>query len=234
MGNPTCEVSTYVGGLSCCGNGVFLLDADQDVPPFVDAQYFKFRFYYTKYDPTQQELLYHVEWSQNGCNSGSSGPTPYGCSHIEFDVPQGTNSSLGPDIAVFTSHFPGKGFMATSCTPTMSQCMDISKVGPGGIKLLMAVTHCHTPNCLKQELWNDDTGELICAVQPVQGANDTVFNEIGYVFTPPCTWGSAAEGFLVPPVIKMDSNLRMVSYYNSTYGHPGQMGIWQMKAAFNN
>ena len=27
---------TYVGGIQCCGHGMILLDADQEVPPAVD------------------------------------------------------------------------------------------------------------------------------------------------------------------------------------------------------
>ena len=37
--NPTCKASTYVGGLSCCGNGAYLLDADQE-PPALLTTYF--------------------------------------------------------------------------------------------------------------------------------------------------------------------------------------------------
>merc|ERR1712196_243071 len=32
--NPTCDVSTYVGGMACCRHGTFLLDADQEVPDY--------------------------------------------------------------------------------------------------------------------------------------------------------------------------------------------------------
>jgi len=44
--NPTCQVSTYVGGLACCRHGTFLLDAEQAVPEYVDRTFFRFRFYY--------------------------------------------------------------------------------------------------------------------------------------------------------------------------------------------
>ena len=63
------------------------------------------------------------------------------------------------------------------------------------------------------------------------GSSEKVFDEAGYLFTPPCLWGAAADGLLAPPVLKKDTTLQMLTYFNSTYGHPGQMGIWQMKAA---
>jgi len=230
--NPTCQVSSYVGGLACCINHVLLLDADQTPPPFVDEIFFRFRFYFQDHDPTVHQIIHHVEWSQNGCDSGAGGPNPMGCRHIEFDVVKGVGSSVGPDVQVFQSTFPAKGMLETSCKPADGQCMDGSKVGPGGIKLILAATHCHAPNCLRQELINVDTGEAICNTVPITGQSENVFNELGYLYAPPCTWGSKEEGFFPPPVIHMDTNLKMLTYFNSTYGHPGQMGIWQMKAAY--
>jgi hypothetical protein len=231
--NPTCQVSSYVGGLSCCVNHEFLLDADQTVPAFVDEIFFRFRFYFEDYNPSVHQTIHHVEWSQNGCNSGAGGPNPMGCKHIEFDVVKGVGSSYGPNIQVFQSTFPASGLVETYCTPGDGQCMDGSKVGPGGIKLILAATHCHAPNCLRQELYNADTGEAICITTPILGESEEAFDEKGYLYAPPCTWGdSPAEGFMPPPVILMNTNLKMVTLYNSTYGHPGQMGIWQMKAAY--
>ena len=96
----------------------------------------------------------------------------------------------------------------------------------------MAGSHCHAPNCLRQELHNVDTGEVLCVATPIVGKTDAVFDEIGYLYSPPCLWGSAQDGLLPPPVLSMNTTLKMVTYFNSTYGHTGQMGIWQMKAAF--
>merc|ERR1712216_717488 len=55
--------------------------------------------------------------------------------------------------------------------------------------------------------------------------------EAGYLFTPPCLWGSPEDGLLPPPVLFENTTLQMLTVFNSTYDHPGQMGIWQMKAA---
>ena len=43
------------------------------------------------------------------------------------------------------------------------QCFDKRKVDvEKGLKLVMAATHCHAPNCIRQELINKDTGEVLC------------------------------------------------------------------------
>ena len=53
--NPTCDIRTYVGGLSTCHHGWHLLDADQEVP-WMDQPleyWFKFRMYYQPYVAAQ-------------------------------------------------------------------------------------------------------------------------------------------------------------------------------------
>jgi hypothetical protein len=230
--NPTCEVSSYVGGLACCFDKQYLLDADQTPPPFVDEVYFKFRFYFEDHNPALHQELYHVEWSQNGCDSGAGGPNEHGCRHIEYDVVKGVSNG-GPNIQMFTSTFPAGGMLESKCEPTDGQCMDGTKIPPDGtFKLVMAAAHCHAPNCIRQELINMDTGEMICLGVPHVGTSEEVFDEEGYLYFPPCKWGTAEEGLFPPPLFTKNTTLRMITYYNSTYGHPGQMGIWQMKAAF--
>lgn len=60
--NPTCDISLYSGGLACCRGGVTLLDADQNVTSPLDTVYFKWRFYYTEWDPTIHTNTFHLEW----------------------------------------------------------------------------------------------------------------------------------------------------------------------------
>merc|ERR1712188_296808 len=101
MGNA----STYAGGLACCGDGGFLLDADQIVPEFVDEVFYRFRFYYDEYDNEKHQDINHVEWAGNGCDSGCGGKCPNNCRHIEFDVVQGVGSHAGRDVQAFQSTF---------------------------------------------------------------------------------------------------------------------------------
>lgn len=230
--NPTCTASTYVGGLSCCPNGGFLLDRNQTVPDFVDETFFRFRFYYEDYDTTKHQDINHVEWAGNGCDSGCGGQCPNNCAHIEWDVVKGQGSVEGPDVAIFQSTFKAGDMLAKSCSMTSAQCMDGRTVDPAkGFKLMMAATHCHAPNCIRQELINVDTGEKLCYGATVLGDSEENYNEADYLFTPPCLWGNKEDGLMAPPVLQLNTTLQMVTVFNSTYGHPGQMGIWQMKAA---
>ena len=60
--NPTCDIRTYVGGLSTCHHGWHLLDADQEVPwqdqPL--TYQFKFRFYFQEYEPARHVNAYSI------------------------------------------------------------------------------------------------------------------------------------------------------------------------------
>jgi rubredoxin len=232
--NPTCKASWYVGGLTCCPDKGLLLDQDQTPPAFVDETFFRFRFYYEDYHPARQQAIDHLEWAANGCDSGCGGKCPNNCRHIEFDVVEGAGSAAGPDVQTFQSTFKAGDMLASSCTATSAQCFDGRSVaaGPGGaFKLVMAASHCHAPNCIRQELVNKDTGEVICNGTTQLGLTEDNYDEAGYLFTPPCLWGSPADGLQTPPILTRNTTMQMITYFNSTYGHPGQMGIWQMKGA---
>ena len=43
-----------------------------------------------------------------------------------------------------------------------------------GINIIYAGGHCHAPSCLSIELFNEDTGKLICKQMPVYGKSDKV------------------------------------------------------------
>ena len=43
--------------MACCHNGGFLLDAEQEVPAFVDEVFFRFRFYYEDYAPIASTVV---------------------------------------------------------------------------------------------------------------------------------------------------------------------------------
>ena len=49
-----------------------------------------------------------------------------------------------------------------------------------------------------QELWNNDTGELICRSIANYGTGTEVFNEANYIAIPPCIWGRQAGALPVP------------------------------------
>jgi len=98
----------------------------------------------------------------------------------------------------------------------------------GRFRLIYAGPHCHAPGCAAMQLWNQDTGELLCDMKPAFGDSSVGCD----MALPPCVWGSAAEGLKPPPVLHLDSNLTVVKYANNTNGHWGTMALWQMRAVY--
>ena len=83
--------------------------------------------------------------------------------------------------------------------------------GDNGLLMAFFAAHCHTPACMSLELWNDDTGELICRNAPTYGNGNAAMNENSYVISiPPCLFGTKEEGLLPPPVLSLDSNLTTI------------------------
>lgn len=229
--NPSCDVSTYVGGLACCRNGNFLLDEDQEIPDYVDTVYYKWRFYFEDWDPTKHVQAVHLEWALNGCDSGGG---HMGCHTIEYDIPQAPPGTP-PEAAVHnvTSYFTTKDMLTPCDARTQPYCADPKNVTSTGVLLVMAGGHCHAPACLSLELWNEDTGELLCRVTPVHGGGDAAQDEKGYLWLPHCAWGKAEDGLRPPPVLRPETKLKSLKRENSTVYHYGVMAIWQMRGAFS-
>jgi len=234
--NPTCDVSTYVGGMQCCMDGDVLLDHDQPQPTPVDTVRFKWRFYHEAYDPAAHSPTVHLEWAVNGCDSGGPNGNPSNCAHIEYDaVASPPSTPPAEQVHTVTSHFRTRDMLAPKgCDATTDPyCADatVARARGGGVQLLMAGGHCHAPACLSLELWNDDTKELVCRVTPRLGHGDAVYDEAGYVYLPPCQWGHEPH-LHPPPFLALDANLSAVKKTNSSVYHYGVMGIWQMRGAY--
>ena len=108
--------------------------------------------------------------------------------------------------------------MQGSCRP-MELCAPSTPSFPQSqkISLVHASGHCYGPACISMELYNADTGELICAVHPILGTGDEPMNEAGYVVgIPPCSWGSEEEGMAPAPLLDLNTNLMSVKKANST------------------
>mmetsp|Transcript_129827 Transcript_129827/g.277119 ORF Transcript_129827/g.277119 Transcript_129827/m.277119 type:complete len:521 (-) Transcript_129827:100-1662(-) len=231
--NPTCEVATYLGGMACCTDGTVLLDADQEVPPAVDEVFFKWRFYFEDYNPSIHRPVVHIEWSLNDCDSGGSPGNPKNCKHIEYDVPRAP-SSVAPGEAVHevTSTWQVRDMLHPCDSRTEPYCADPRLAGKDGLSLVMAGGHCHAPACISLELFDADTGELLCSIRPRFGKTHKAKDEESYLWLPPCQWGRAEEGLMPPPLLHLDTNLTSIKRENSTYAHPGVMAIWQMRAIY--
>ena len=99
-----------------------------------------------------------------------------------------------------------------------------------GVRLAYAGPHCHAPSCISMELYNADTGVLLCRVQGDfgQGRENVTFDEKGYIKLNPCVWGYD-EGLLEPPYLSWDTNLMSIKKNNNTNAHYGEMASWQMR-----
>lgn len=223
--NPSCFGDTYGGGKKCCIHGHFLLDADQEVPESTQEYRLKFRFYFEEYSPGPKPShvnlirLYHMTEMRNG----------------EYDiVPCLPGTPPESCVQVLTARWKVRDMMRACPSGQRVDCTgsdstDASKVA--GLHLLYAGPHCHAPDCLSMELYNADTGRLLCRMEPEFGASDEVYDERGYVALPPCLWGDISEGLQQPELLPLDTTLLSIKRNNNTVGHYGEMASWQMRAA---
>lgn len=225
--NPTCSVQTYRGGLMCCRDGQSLLDKEQDIPWEEELVYhLKFRFYFEEYRaasdaaqaPSHKNLV-RLFWATDAG---------------EYDIvqcKQGTPPSQC--VQVLTSRVKLRDIMhdcstrpdGSGCTGKGSTNSDITQ----GIELIYAGPHCHAPTCLSFELYNADTGQLLCRMEPDRGQSDELYDEHGFLAIPPCLWGDEAQGLPPPELLSLDTTLLSIKRNNNTLGHTGEMALWQMR-----
>ena len=175
--NSICNISEYNGGLYCCHDQSILLDADQPLNTKTDKWRMKFRFHFQEY--TNQTNTFRVWWSTEAYNN-------------EYNVPKSTADCLDPstDPALCThvikAQFTGRDLFGPSgcMSSDPAACGDTSKIQNeygGNFQMTYAAFHCHAPACIKGELWNADTGELICRNTAVYGSGMEPSDEKGYV-----------------------------------------------------
>merc|ERR1719348_1759266 len=222
--NPTCWVDTYQGGLSCCHHGILLLDKDQSPPEELLTYHLKFRFYYQPYSPaTDKAVASHKNLLRMYYQTEAYA--------TEYDVPQcqkGTPSSLCTHM--ITAHFT-VGDMARNCSLRNDpSCWGVNyDQEHQGINLIYAGGHCHAPSCISMELYNADTGSLLCSHYPTYGQTHEVYDELGYLALPPCLWGEEKDGLMPPVFLPFNANLTSIKRNNNTYAHYGEMASWQMR-----
>lgn len=222
--NPTCDIKTYSGGLQCCKHGHFLLDAHQEPPAETQEYHLKFRFWFEEYtaapQPSHQNLV-RLYW-QTESYAG------------EYDiVPCDPGTPSKDCIQEITSRWRVRDMMHDcSLTRNSWPCTGTGSSDPkktAGVKLIYAGPHCHAPDCLSMELYNADTGKLLCHMEPIFGQGVEVFNEKNYVALPPCVWGSVEDGLEEPELLSLDTELLSIKRNNNTIGHYGEMASWQMR-----
>ena len=250
--NPVCNVTAYGGGLLCCMNGSLLLDEEQPVPPALDAYHLQYRFYFEEWanatsseaaadapvapvaTAAPQRNAFRVWWSTEATNN------EYSVVRSEARCADPTTPAANCTYEL-RSRFRGSDTISFGhgcmCGAAECGCANASRIAEqgGAYELLYAGPHCHAPACEELELWDSDRDELLCRARPRMGDGQPAEpqNERGFVVgIDPCLWGSAAEGLRPPPKIFLDSNLTVVKRVNSTHGHWGVMGLWQMRGAY--
>eukprot|EP00944_MAST-04C_sp_MAST-4C-sp1_P011412 g11412.t1 len=201
--NPTCDLRTYAGGQTSCHHLWYLLDQDQDIP--------------WKDQPLEYHLKFRFHFQEY--NASYHRPiyrTTWGiASPVEYDVPQCK-----------------EGTPVEKCVHKIQGSWSVPQLNGRDIALVSGHFHCHAPTCLQFDLFDNETGALICREVPIYGGRsngllEKKFDEEGYIAIPPCIFGDKDDG-LLPPSIVSNKTLHAVKYANSTYGHHGEMAWLQV------
>jgi len=215
--NTGCSLATYQGGYRCCEHGVFL---SEKIPgPEVQPDEYRAKFTFTYY---HTELPGARAVVQPACCDATGDMTKQG--NIEYDVPK-----CAPGTAPeFCEH------MISSVQPfgiplqsggNSSEHFDPDEV----LELVHAWGHQHV-GALGMELFNEQTGQLLCRTKPRYGTGQAAGDEAGFlVGIPPCVWGPPP--LAPPPRLRRGDLLRTVARYNSSQARHGVMSLWVMDAA---
>ena len=224
--NMACNFETYNGGLECCHHSWFLTDKVQEslIPKGkVDTYFLKWRYYFQEFTPfTEQrkashQHLHHWVFLIDAIVND----------YEEDNAHYGTKS-----IGKITAHLKAKDMGLEDSTASDYEDDGAPPV-PGNftkITPLIMTSHCHAPSCIRQEIWNTDTNEILCNItarygDEKYGSTDDVFNEKDYLAISPCLYGYQA-GLQFPFHLSPDTNIKAIKYFNNTYRHIGQMAQW--------
>ncbi|CAH0480443.1 unnamed protein product [Peronospora belbahrii] len=208
--NTACSAETYIGGLHCCKNAEFCLErGDLEVTTATNATYYlRYSLEYAEIVPENRPLYLAA------CCDATGSLEHMG--NVEYDVP----------ICDPTTH-PG-------CVHTLStrQRLDNGSIPlftyrehapepEREVELVYAVGHQHRGG-LGIQLYDDASGDLLCASVPEYGSGIEAGNEDGYVISmSTCT-------FDPPRRMRTTDIVRIVALYNNTQPHTGVMSLMYM------
>jgi len=207
--------------------------------------YLKFRFYYQEFTNTSSDSSSDSSSVSASASSSAKSLTsaPSAPSHLnlhrfyftteayagEYDIIKCNPNTSPPDcISEITARWKVSDMLDCDPVKNPGQC----QIGDKGAQLIYAGGHCHAPSCLSLELYNLDTGNLICRQAPTYGKGSILpFDEKDYILISPCVWGNE-PGLTLPNTIYLNTSLLSVKRNNNTYGHYGEMASWQMRGVF--
>ena len=224
--------------------GIFLLDADQEIPAPTFRFRMKFRFWYedpeeiattgtSTVGPSISQLVYPGLDYQNAFFMFRETEIAHG----EYDVPAcakgtPTNKCIHTVVGRFQVQDAMRkcqGRADVWCSPVVVPNATYPQTQH--VALIHISPHCHGPACISMEMINADTNETLCYTEPHFGLSDSAMDEVGYAAgIPPCLWGSPEEDLPFPPILHLSTNLTVIKKVNSTIGHRGVMGHWQIRA----
>ena len=144
----------------------------------------------------------------------------------------GWNTGIGGNTAEYDVPRCPAGTPVEECTHTIT---GVVTPPAGDMHFVGAHYHCHAPTCIRMEIYNNVTGELLCREEPYHGQGaDTKgkdrFDEAGYIAQRVCLWGNETYGLERPPKVG-GVPLFITATTNSTFGHHGEMALPQMLVA---
>ena len=224
ISNAACDPMTYKGGLQCCKHTFFLTDLDQnaEIPDEEDVYFLKWRYYFQEYKPATEKTeashkhLHHMVFLIDDAIN-------------DYEEAQSLNwrDADKPSIGKIEAHLTAMdlGLEDTENHPQDNGDIPFVPSNYTTITPLVLTPHCHAPSCIREELWNADTNEIICNTTAKYGTGTSIFNESNYVTIDPCLYGYQ-PGLQQPFHLSPSTNLRAVKYFNNTFRHLGQMAQW--------
>jgi len=187
---------------------MILTDLEQDsmIPDKTDVYFLKWRYYFQEYKPAPVSHTHLHHWV-------------FLIDEHVNDYEEECRNCGSSSIGVISANLQAKD-MGLEDVPA-----SYSTITP-----FVMTPHCHAPSCIREQLWNKDTGELICSVDasygsPSYGGTNETFNEESYLTINPCLWGYQS-GLNPPLFLRPNTNLSAIKYFNNTYRHLGQMAQW--------
>jgi hypothetical protein len=207
--NTVCAAATYHGGLRCCEDAALCLEkkelASKDEVP-TSTYFLRYTIEYTPVTPEIRPLYIA------GCCDATGDFEHHG--NVEYDIP-----ACDPELHPGCVHtLATRQRLSTTANSVYGGFSHDTAEQPTDVELVFAVGHQHRGG-LGISIYNDATGDLICASMPKYGKGHEVLNENGYI--------TAMSTCTFNPPLRMKSTdvIRIVSLYNNTLPHTGAMSL---------
>eukprot|EP00483_Globobulimina_turgida_P009239 UN09258 len=206
--NAACNIDTYHGGLVCCSHKFMLTDKKQEsqIPLNKTDKYFlKFRYYFQEYNSVNKSHKHLHHWVfliDDAVND-------YEEDNLESLY--GIKGDVGKISAHLTVRDLGLEDIKGSYQDNGVGIPYVPFYSNTTIMPLVMTPHCHAPSCIREEIWNADTNQIICNMSALYGDEQygslyDIFNEPYYITIVPCIFGYQ-PGLQYPFTFTQDTNI---------------------------